>query len=330
MNRLALLLTAVLWLVLAGGGVAAAHEVRPVFLDLHETGPGRDEATWRGPVTNGMAPPVSPRFTSDCATRGGLPRVNGSAAVSRIELTCPKGLAGTTVTLDGLSHTVIDGLMRLQFASGETATRLVHPANPNFVVPASSGPLEVLRTYGGLGIEHILTGYDHLLFVLALVLFVKRLRPLLLTASAFTVAHSITLSLAALGVIHVPSALMEALIALSILMLAVELVRAQADPARAAGLRPAGLAFAFGLLHGLGFASALAKIGLPAHEIPLSLFGFNVGVEIGQVAFILALLALGTTARRLSAPQQRLAYRACTYAIGSMAAFWTIERVLAF
>lgn len=330
MSRFAGLVVAILSLALLGSGRAAAHEVRPVFLDILETGPGRYDVTWRVPVTNGMAPPVSPRFPAGCTAAGGLPRVSGAAAVTRMNLVCPKGLAGTTIVFDGLSHTMVDGLVRMQFASGEMATRLVHPTDPIFVAPAASSPLDVLRTYVALGIEHILTGYDHLLFVLALVLFVKRLRPLLLTASAFTVAHSITLSLAALGVIHVPPPLMEALIALSILMLAVELWRAADDPGRAAGLRPAGLAFAFGLLHGLGFASALSRIGLPAHEIPLSLFGFNVGVELGQIAFILVLLAIGRLARRLSPPQQRLAYRVCTYGIGSMAAFWTIERVLAF
>jgi len=225
---------------------------------------------------------------------------------------------------------MVDALVRLEFASGEVATKLVRAADPVFVAPAASGPLDVLRTYVALGVEHILLGYDHLLFVLALVLFVKRLRPLLLTATAFTLAHSITLSLAALGLIHVPTPPIEALIALSILLLAVELVRATDDPGRAAGLRPAGLAFAFGLLHGLGFASALAQIGLPQHDIPLSLFAFNVGVELGQVTFIMALLTIGYLARSFSLARKRLAYRLGTYAIGSLAAFWTIERIATF
>ena len=208
MSRRLGLVAMALSLALLGGGRVAAHEVRPVFLDILETGPGRYDATWRVPVTNGMAPPVTPRLPADCITGGGLPQTGGGATVSRISLSCPGGLAGRTIVLDGLSRTMIDGLVRLQFASGEMATRLVHPARPTFTAPAASGPLDVLRTYVTLGIEHILTGYDHLLFVLALVLFVKRLRPLLLTASAFTVAHSITLSLAALGGIHVPPSLM--------------------------------------------------------------------------------------------------------------------------
>lgn len=330
MSRLAGVLGAILCLALLGGGGAAAHEVRPVFLDIRETGPGRYEVTWKLPVANGMALPVRPRFPPGCTAGQGVARLNGGAAVTRITLRCPKGLAGEAIVLDGLSRTMVDGLVRLQFASGEVATSLVRPADPVFLAPAASGPLDVLRTYVALGVEHILLGFDHLLFVLALVLFVRRPGRLLLTATAFTVAHSITLSLAALGVIHVPTPPMEALIAVSILLLAVELARATDDPGRASGLKPAGLAFAFGLLHGLGFAGALAEIGLPRHEIPLALFGFNVGVELGQVAFILTLLAIGYLARPLGSARKRLAYRAGAYAIGSAAAFWTIQRIAAF
>ncbi|WP_157573264.1 HupE/UreJ family protein [Novosphingobium sp. AAP83] len=317
-------------LVLLGAGRAEAHEVRPVYLDIKETAAGRYDVIWRVPVTNGMAPPVSPRFAAGCKVSGGLPWVAGSSAVSRMVVTCAEGLAATTITLDGLSHTMIDGLVRIQFASGEVATRLVRPANPAFTVPGANGPLDVIRIYAGLGTEHILAGYDHLLFVLGMVLYVKRSRAVLLSISSFTLAHSITLSMAALGVIAVPSALAEALIALSILMLAVELVRSAASPDGATGLRPAVLAFVFGLLHGLGFAGALAAIGLPAHEIPLSLLGFNIGVELGQIAFVIVILAIGRVTRALGPQLRQRAYRVCTYAIGSLAAFWTIERVMAF
>lgn len=330
MIRLSGLLGAILCLAILGGGRAVAHEIRPVFVDIKETGSSHYDVTWKVPVTNGIALPVTLRFSPNCNTRTGGARVSGRASVSRITLRCTKGLVGTAIVFEGLSRTMVDGLVRLQFASGEVATKLVRPADPVFLVPSASGPLDVLGTYIALGFKHILLGYDHLLFVLALVLFVKRLYRLLLTATAFTLAHSITLSLAALGVIHVPTPLMEALIALSILLLAVELVRATDDPRRAVGLRPAGLAFAFGLLHGLGFASALAQIGLPQHEIPLSLLGFNAGVEIGQVTFIITLLIIGYLARPLSPPRKRLAYRVCTYGIGSLAAFWTIERIVAF
>ncbi len=330
MKHLASLTGVVFCLMALLTGPAAAHEVRPVFADFLETGPGLYEVTWRVPVSNGAALPVGLRFPADCAAREGHARESGGAAVTRISLRCPQGLVGSKIVLDGLSHTMVDGLVRMQFASGEVATKLVHPADPVFVAPAASGPLGVLRIYVSLGITHILNGYDHLLFVLALVLFVRSPRRLLTSATAFTVAHSITLSFAALGVIRVPPPPIEALIAVSILLLAVELVRTVDDPSRASGFRPPGLAFTFGLLHGLGFASALAKIGLPQREIPLALFGFNVGVEIGQVAFIFVLLGIGCLFRRLNRLSRRKASLAGAYVIGSLAAFWTIARIASF
>lgn len=324
------ILAVFLWLLLLGTSSARAHEVRPVYLNIEETAAGRYDVMWRVPVTNGMAPPVSPRFVADCKVKGGLPWVAGSSAVSRMVVVCAEGLAGTAITLDGLSHTMIDGLVRIQFASGEVVTRLIRPTNPTFKVPSANGPLDVIKIYIGLGTEHILAGYDHLLFVLGMVLYVRRPRALLITLSSFTVAHSITLSMSALKIIHVPPPLAEALIALSILMLAVELVRSSSNPGGATGWRPALLALVFGLLHGLGFAGALATIGLPAHEIPLSLLGFNIGVELGQIAFVIVLLAIARLARVVGPKQRQQAYRLGTYAIGSMAAFWTIERVMAF
>jgi hydrogenase/urease accessory protein HupE len=329
-RRIADIIAAILCLMLFGASLASAHEVRPVYLDIQETAAGQYDVIWRVPVTNGMAPPVTPRFAAGCTARGGLPWVAGSAAVSRMTLACPAGLAGTTIVLDGLSHTMVDGLVRLQFASGEVATRLVRPADPAFTVPGASGPMDVLRIYVALGTEHILAGYDHLLFVLGMLLYVRRLRALLITLSAFTLAHSITLSLAALGMIHVPPPLTEALIAVSILMLAVELARLTDNQDGAAGFGPVVLAFGFGLLHGLGFAGALSQIGLPAHEIPLSLLGFNIGVELGQIAFVAVLLVVGRALRGLGPDQRRRAYRFGTYVIGSVAAFWSIERIAAF
>lgn len=310
---------------------AVAHEIRPVFLDVRESVAGRYDVTWKRPVFNGQPLPVTPRFSQGCrATEGAPPQVTGSFAVNRLALACPQGLAGATITFDGLTGTMVDGMVRVKFASGQLATGIVRPDAPAFEVPAESSAGSIFATYLRLGVEHILLGFDHLLFVFALVLFVRQWRRLLLTATAFTLAHSITLSLAALGVVHVPVPPVEALIALSILLLAVELLRSQDEPSRTAGLRPAGMAFAFGLLHGLGFASALADIGLPQHEIPLSLFAFNVGVELGQVAFIALLLLAGRLAGRMGEGHQRLAFRTAAYAVGSLAAFWTIERIAGF
>lgn len=312
-------------------GSASAHEIRPVFLDIRETMAGHYEATWKRPVFNAYPLAVAPTFDPSCHVEAAGNRVEtGSFTVERFSLHCPNGLAGTRITLEGLTVIMVDGLVRVKFASGELATRLVKPNDPVFDIPTLSGPLDVGSTYLVLGVEHILFGYDHLLFVFALVLFVRDWRRLLLTATAFTVAHSITLSLAALGVLHVPIPPVEALIALSILLLAAQAYGAADRPGLAAGLRPASMAFGFGLLHGLGFASALSEIGLPQHEIPLALLMFNIGVELGQIAFIAVLLAAGWLLLRFGQGRERLVYRAAAGAIGVMAAFWTIERIAGF
>jgi hydrogenase/urease accessory protein HupE len=199
-------------------------------------------------------------------------------------------------------------------------------------VTASPGSFEVARTYTRLGIEHILTGFDHLLFVLALVLLVRGTRRLLWTVTAFTLAHSITLALATLGVIRVPGPPVEATIALSIVFVASEIVQQARGREGLAARKPWLVAFSFGLLHGLGFAGALAEVGLPQNAIPLALLFFNLGVEIGQLLFIAAVLLLARLAQRLAAGRidPARASLVAAYAIGGMASYWVIERVSAF
>jgi hypothetical protein len=201
------------------------------------------------------------------------------------------------------------------------------------VIPAVTSALDVVRAYTVLGIEHILGGVDHLLFVLALLLLVRGLGRLVATVTAFTVAHSVTLAAATLGFVHVPSAPVEATIALSILFLASELARQQlAGGASRADLTarfPWVVAFSFGLLHGFGFAGALSEIGMPAKAVPLALLFFNVGVELGQLAFIAAVLAVGWGFRRAALVAPRGWPRAAAYGIGSVAAFWFVQRTVA-
>ena len=199
-------------------------------------------------------------------------------------------------------------------------------------IVATPGAATVATAYLVHGIEHILLGYDHLLFVLALILIVPKLRVLVATVTAFTLAHSITLALATLGFVHVPAPPTEAAIALSILLLACEIVRSSSGQPSFTARWPWFVAFAFGLLHGFGFASALAEVGLPKGDIPLALFAFNVGVELGQLAFIAAVLIAMRLARRIPVPGavSRQAKPITTYAIGSLAAFWFVDRVAAF
>jgi hydrogenase/urease accessory protein HupE len=206
------------------------------------------------------------------------------------------------------------------------------PSSPGFTVNASPGRFEVVRTYTLLGIEHILTGFDHLLFVLALIILVKGTRRLLWTVTAFTLAHSITLALATLGVIHVPGPPVEATIALSIVFVASEIIQQARAREGLASRKPWLVAFSFGLLHGLGFAGALAEVGLPQNAIPLALPFFNVGVEIGQLLLIGAVLAAAQLVKTLVAGRvhQAVAATVPAYAIGGIASYWVIERITAF
>ena len=203
-------------------------------------------------------------------------------------------------------------------------------AAPSFTVPAKPSKLKIAADYWLMGAVHILEGVDHLLFVLGLMLIVNGFGPLLKAVTAFTVAHSITLALATLDLIQMPAAPTEAIISLSIVFLAAEILHKQDGRVGLTENYPWVIAFGFGLFHGLGFSGALAEIGVPQHEVPLALFAFNVGVETGQVAFIVVVIALLAVLRRLPVSVPPTAHRIAPYAIGGAAAFWTIERVLAF
>jgi len=244
----------------------------------------------------------------------------------------PNGLIGERIEFAGLQLTITDVLVRVQMHDGTVSTPLVRPNRPWIEIEAAPRLLAVAGAYVLHGIEHILFGFDHLLFVLALILIVRGRKMLLWTITAFTIAHSITLSLATLGVVQVSGPPVEATIALSILLLACEIVRLQRGEPSMTAQWPWVVAFSFGLLHGFGFAGALTQIGLPQRDIPLALFAFNVGVEMGQLIFIAAVLGLLAVARYFKpAPivEQRALF-ATSYAIGALAAFWFIERLAGF
>jgi hydrogenase/urease accessory protein HupE len=242
------------------------------------------------------------------------------------------GLVGRRIDFVGLQATITDVLVRVALLDGTRATTLVRPSQPWIEIAAAPGQLAVVRTYLVHGIEHILFGFDHLLFVLALVLIVPTRRMLLATITAFTLAHSITLALATLGVVHVPGPPVEAVIALSIVLLASEIVQQQRGVIGLTARWPWVVAFVFGLLHGFGFAGALTEIGLPAGDVPLALFAFNVGVECGQLAFVAGVLGVTAAARQIAfgARVERRALRTAPYAIGTLAAFWFFERLNGF
>ena len=257
-----------------------------------------------------------------------------NAFTERWTVTRAGGLTGATIHIAGLTATTTDVLVRLERLDGTTQITRLTPSAPSFVVEAAPGVLEVARTYLVLGSEHILEGVDHLLFVLALLILVKGTRRLIATVTAFTLAHSLTLAGATLGFVHVPGPPVEAAIALSIVFVAAEIVRSRGGRAGLTERLPWVVAFAFGLLHGLGFASALNEVGLPQSAIPVALFFFNVGVEVGQlafIAFVFAVLALARQVTRLiTVPQPAWAWRVAPCAIGGIAMFWVIQRVAAF
>jgi hydrogenase/urease accessory protein HupE len=326
----AVLLLALLLVPLA----ASAHEARPAYLALKETAPGQFSVLWRTPVPAGTRLPVALELPAPVKNLKDpvVSELVDSLVERRWVDAGPNGLAGQRIEFAGLQLTITDVLVRVEMRDGTVSTTLVRPGRPWIEIAAAPGLLAVAGAYVMHGIEHILFGFDHLLFVLALILIVQSRRVLLWTITAFTVAHSITLSLATVGVVHVPGPPVEAMIALSIVLLACELVRMQQGRSSLTSQWPWIVAFTFGLLHGFGFASALTDIGLPQGDIPLALFSFNVGVEIGQLMFIGAVLGVLACARHINVPERitRAALPVTTYAIGSVSAFWFIERLAGF
>lgn len=321
-------------LLAAGIAETAAHDVRPAYLELRAVGGAETiEAVWKVPVLRGAVRPLLslawPQGTSVQEEEGeGLV---GDAWVERYRVERPGGWTGAVLGVRGMENGLSDVLVRYEAADGATQTARLTGASPSFTISPAPRRLDVAATYTRLGIDHILLGIDHLLFVLALVLLTDGVWRLVRTITAFTIAHSITLALATLGVVRVPQAPVEATIALSIVFVAAEIVRRRDAGTAVRGVDPWIVAFTFGLLHGFGFAGALHEIGLPQGAIPLALLFFNVGVEAGQLLFIAAVLALAAVLKRLPLrpPAWTWSRRLLPYAIGGVAAFWLIERLSA-
>jgi hypothetical protein len=330
--RLAALLT--LWLCLAlASAPVLADNFQPAYLQLTERDASSYDVRWKTPAKDEqkLLPirPVFPEGTKMVVPLASSYSGGTAVMVGRIEVA--GGLHGKRVQFEGLAGTSSEVLVRLVRADGSEELIKVTPSEPELTIAAEPGRLGVSARYTGLGIEHILLGFDHLLFVAALVMLVANVRLLVWTVTSFTLAHSFTLALVTLGFVSVPRPPVEAFIALSIVFVAVEIVRQRQGHPSLASRKPWLVAFAFGLLHGLGFASALAEIGLPQNNIPLALLFFNIGVEIGQLIFVAALLVLTGIARRFAMPEQlsRAALAIC-YAIGGLASYWLIDRISAF
>ena len=268
------------------------HALQPGYLELRLDDKEMYSVLWKTPAIRGRPMNITAELPESCDPRSPVQPVwDGSAYVARWTAKCTGGLEGGVIHIGGLETTSTDVLVRFEFADGASEARRLTPGNPSFTVPTQPSRLQVVRTYSSLGVEHILLGIDHLLFVLALLLLVKGLRRIIVTITAFTLAHSLTLAAATLGVVHIPGPPIEATIALSIVFVAAEIIRSRQGRPGLTERYPWGVALTFGLLHGFGFAGALAEIGLPQKSIPIALMFFNVGVEIGQLLFIAAVFA---------------------------------------
>ena len=324
-----------IWLfvcVLLVASAASAHETRPAYLEVKETSPGQFLVLWRTPLMAGMRLPVVLKLPDNVRDlrEPNVQELSDSLVERRWVDAGTDGLAGKRIEFSGLQMTITDVLIRVERLDGSTQVMRVTSSSPSFIVEATPRPFEVVRTYLVLGIEHILTGIDHLLFVSGLLLLVDGTRRLLLTVSAFTLSHTVTLTLATLGFVHVPPAPVEAVIALSILFVAYEALRKKENPSGLAQRKPWLVAFSFGLLHGLGFAGGLSAAGLPAAHIPLALGFFSAGVEIGHFSFVGVATMVIVTFRNRVSQLPSWSWRIAPYAIGSFACYWLIGRLAAF
>ena len=331
MRALRLLLAALAAVVALHSAPLAAHELQPGFLELREAGPESYEALWKLPSlgSSDVRMPIAPVFPGSCRQLGEARSDRaGTAWVFTARLQCKGGLAGQTIGIEGLEAFTTDVLVRVQHADGTVETHVLKPVQPSVTLRSAGDSRRGIGAYLYLGIEHILLGVDHLLFVLGLLLIVRDRWMLVKTVTAFTLAHSITLAVATFGIAQVPAAPLNAAIALSILFLGPEIVRHWRGQTSFTIRHPWVVAFAFGLLHGFGFASGLAQLGLPTDEIPLALLLFNVGVELGQLAFVATVLLLERAFRLLEIHWPRLIERLPGYLVGTLGAYWTIQRVV--
>jgi hypothetical protein len=310
--------------------VALADEFRPAMLDITERDGGWVDVTWKVPVQQNVplgVTPVLPDFLKPLGP-GSDRQVPGARIEYSSYHSSGQALTGSTISIDGLRGIPMDVLLRVTLSDGTEHSAMLRSGNVSFTIPEKATRAELAISYWQMGTIHILEGFDHLLFLLTLLLIVNGIWPLLKTVTAFTLAHSLTLAFATLGLVYIPPAPTEAVISLSIVLLAVEVVHKNQGKLTMSERLPWLVAFTFGLVHGLGFAGALSEIGVPADEVPLTLLMFNVGVETGQILFVCAVSLLLAGLHRIHTHSALTLARATPYVIGGVAAFWTIERTV--
>jgi hydrogenase/urease accessory protein HupE len=302
----------------------------PSLLEIVEAAPGQATVRWKTPANKVPGPGMHPNLPRQC-TPTTAPREEAveTAIVRTWDIECDEPLTGSIVSVDGIGASRADVILRISLADGRVFNTVLKPESASYEIPERERSGEVFRSYARLGVEHILTGFDHLLFVFGLLLLVSNRKQLLWTVTAFTVGHSVTLSLATLGFVEVPTAPIEAAIAFSILLVAIEVARGTEPTPSLMRRFPWAIAFAFGLLHGFGFAGALSEIGLPQGEIPLALFSFNLGIEAGQLLFCAVVIGIYEVFRLVRTGEILYGRVAAAYVIGTLAAYWFFERAAA-
>jgi hydrogenase/urease accessory protein HupE len=322
------LLVSILFLI--GNISSFAHEMRPALLQINQVSGTEYELIWKIPRRDNMILSINPVFPDWFRVSQPLPGVEaGDGALFTMHATSEKSIHKMPISINGIANSMVDVIVYVQLLSGEKYSLTIQPSHPTVTIPERDTFGATAWTYGKLGVEHILGGPDHLLFVLALLLIVSGARKIFFTITAFTLAHSLTLSLSALGALSLPGPPVEATIALSIMFLAWELVKLNRGEVVISAQKPWLVSFTFGLLHGLGFAGALKEIGLPQTQVPAALAFFNIGVEVGQLLFIATMLLIGRLlVKKFTTSTLQKIFPA--YVIGSVAAFWLVERIIGF
>jgi len=304
-----------------------AHEVRPAYLHIKQTSSDQFEVLWKVPTSSGRELSIQPIFPQDFILESKSERDFPSSKIYKYTATYTENVSGKTISISNLEKTLIDVMINVELENDINHSFLLHPDNPEVTIPIEPDRYSVFIGYIRLGVEHILLGYDHLLFVLVLLLLISNLSQLFWTITSFTLAHSITLCLASLDILTLPSAPVEAVIALSILFLAKEYLSVQNGGTSMTASYPWLVSFTFGLLHGFGFAGALSDIGFPQNQIFTALLSFNIGVELGQILFIIVCLVILTVIKKMGLfSNLHFIKKAMTYGIGGLASFWLITR----
>lgn len=309
---------------------ASAHEIRPAYLEITQIDTENYQLLWKVPTISGRSPKIDPILPGGFNLQENRKEYLPDAFIRHYNGSFKESLNGKQIAIQGLELTLVDVLVQINLLEDISYTILLQPDHPAAIIPIEPNKWEVSKLYILLGIEHILIGIDHLLFVLGLLLLVQNIGQLIKTVTAFTIAHSVTLGLSALDLVQIPQAPVEAVIALSIIFLAREYISHKKGKPSLTVRYPWIVAFLFGLLHGFGFAGALSEIGFPQKEIPLALFTFNVGVEIGQLIFIGLILFIIIILKYINLRQTNWTWKIIPYSMGIIATFWLIERILGF